>query len=820
MAARSVTTLLLCATALCPLAAVAQDAAPTKAAVHKSTAHKRASASHARHRAAIGTSAASPAAPPARRAVSRPYHPAVTSDTIVVHATAGHHTADGVTGLEPGGGLIKPQYAPKSVSTVSNDYIQKQSPATSPFMLVQLLPGAVVSEVDPWGLSGGQIALRGLDQTEMAFIWEGMPIADVGVYTTYPSEFVDGENMTELSLQQGSSNIDTPTVNGSGGLFTFHDRDPSDKFGGLADVGIGNYNYTREFLRVDTGTIGNTGIKAFISGSYQHDDAWRGPGVDNKTHMDWKFVKDWGDANRVSLVGAYQYSVQNSYTNPTLQTWHDVGRSYNWDSYYTYGDVNFWKLNRNPYHNFEMAAPSHFNLGHGVSIDFTPYMWHGYGNGTLGLTQYSGPNYLGNELVDVEFPHTSDDGTAPAMLAFIDKQYRSGFNSTASWQTGHNRAYVGWWFDYSNDHDYNTYSPVSAAGEPPSVWGDVDVIRTTDGRKFLGQDFDTKTTIHTLYLGDAYKLLNDKLTLEAGFKEAIVNRDGTNYLPGPQYKAVLNDSQPLPAASAHYQFNERHQIFASVSTNFRSPVNTTLYDTYSYIDGSAHPGAVGLKDEYSIAEELGYRYTGPLIVGSFSYFHYNFVNRQISTPVPGTNNAVTNSINAGGQTSDGFNVELGTRPFWHFRPYLSAQYLHATIDNNILVGDDLLPTAGKTAVRSPSFVGAAAIDWDNGMFFWNLNVRYVSHQYSTFTNDERMPGYYEMGGTVGMRWHDVGKIKAPTVQVNFVNLTDNKFLSGVNGVTTNALDTRGIYGTTISGSSPNYNIGEGFGVFATLKAGF
>jgi iron complex outermembrane receptor protein len=213
--------------------------------------------------------------------------PAGPAEAVTVIGTAGHKTADGVTGLQPGGGLIKLQVAPKSISTVTKDYILKQAPASSPFMLVQLLPGANVSEVDPWGLSGGSMSLRGLDNTEMAFIWEGMPIADVGLYTTYPSEFSDTENLDELTLQQGSSNIDTPTINGSGGLFTFHDRDPADKFGGLIDYGYGSYKYNREFARIDSGLIGNSGIKAFVSISNQHDRSWRGPGgPDDRLHTD------------------------------------------------------------------------------------------------------------------------------------------------------------------------------------------------------------------------------------------------------------------------------------------------------------------------------------------------------------------------------------------------------------------------------------------------------------------------------------------------------------------------------------------------------
>ena len=702
---------------------------------------------------------------------------------------------------------------------MSKDYIAKQPPAQSPFMLVQLLPGAVVEEQDPWGLSGGALTLRGLDNTEMAFIWEGMPIADVGVYTTYPSEFADGENLEDLSLQQGSSNIDTPTDNGSGGLFTFHDRDPSIRPGGLLDYGYGTYRYNREFLRLDSGLIGNSGIRAFASISHQTDVAWRGSGPDHKVHVDWKAVKEWGDDNRIAFVGAYQESQQVSYTTPTLFEWNTLGRSFNYDGTYTYNDTNYWKLNRNPYRNFEFSGPSHFTLTDHLSLDFTPYFWRGFGNGTIGLDATNGPgNFLGTEPVNLVVPNAVN-GSAPELFAFVDNQYRSGFNTEAKYGLGINQFFVGWWFDYSNDRDYYTYSPVNADGSPYDVWGNENVLRTTTGQRFLGRDDDTKTTIHSIYAGDEIKLLDNKLTIDAGFKEAIVNRNGTNYLPGPQYKVVLNDAQPLPAAAIRYQVNVRTQVFASVSTNFRSPVNTTLYNQYS---GGAvsFQGGGSTKDEFSISEELGVRYAGELVLASASYFHYNFTNRQLISAVAGTNNAVTASINGGGQTSDGFNVELSTRPWNHFRPYVAMQYLHATVDNDLYEGGDLLPTAGKTAVESPAFVGQAAIDWDNGTFFWNWNVRYIGRQFSTFMNDETLPAYYEMGADLGFRLHDFWRVRAPTVQLNFINLTNNHFLSGISSLATNAHATTGVYGTTIGGSAPAYYVGEGFAAILTFKVGF
>jgi hypothetical protein len=44
----------------------------------------------------------------------------------------------------------------------------------------------------------------------------------------------------------------------------------------LADLSLGSYNMHRAFVRVDTGTIGNTGLKAFLSYSNTRADNWRG----------------------------------------------------------------------------------------------------------------------------------------------------------------------------------------------------------------------------------------------------------------------------------------------------------------------------------------------------------------------------------------------------------------------------------------------------------------------------------------------------------------------------------------------------------------
>lgn len=746
--------------------------------------------------------------------------PIPTSPENIVVSVHQHRSADGITGRQPGGGLIKPETAPKSVSTVSRDFIQKQSPAQNPLQLVELLPGIVVGSADPFGLTGGTISLRGLDQSEMALTWEGAPAADIGIYTIDTSEFASNEDLEDMSVQQGSPNLDTPTINGSGGWLSFRDRDPAWRMGGLVTLGYGSFNYHREFARFDTGEIGHSGVRAYVSYANQRDDAWRGPGHDSIWNMDWKAIKEWGPDNTITFVGSYRHSIENTWPSMTMADWKAYGRGFTWDRRYVFGPEgeNYWRLNRNPYDNMLLSAPSHFTLTERWHINFTPYFWHGEGNNSAGafLNNING-NFLGNEALthalSLPYAQAGGDDTENAMtlLAYRNVQYRGGFTAKTDYRIGaHHDLYLGWWFDYSNDHDYAVLSPVKYDGTPLDIFGATNNIKLSDGRLLAYANISTITTVNALFVGDHATFLGGKLTMDAGIKLAMINRNGTNELPGPQYKVVLNDFQPLPAVSAHYQFSKQHQVFASVSTSFRSPSTPTLYDAY-YDHGVSYQGIREPKDEYSISEEIGYRYNGPLLVASATYFHYNFTNRQIQSAVTGTNGGVTVDLNAGGQTSNGVSGEIGTLPIRHFRPYVSGQYLHATIDNNI----SGLPTAGKTAVRSPRLTGALGIDWDNGSFFWNYNIRYVSRQSSTLMNDEHMPAYYDMNATVGARLPSYGPVKSPTIQVNFINLTNNHYLSGIQTVTTNAMTTRGIAGT-----APDYLVAPGLAVMATMKAAF
>jgi len=751
---------------------------------------------------------------PALRTPSR-----TTAEEVVVYSATRKTT---------GGGLIKKQIAAKSISTVSSAFIQTQLSVQNAYQYVQLTPGALVSTVDPYGLAEqGSINIHGLGQDELGYVLEGMPLNDIGYYTAYPSQFIDSENIDEISLAQGSADLDSPVISAAGGLMNISMLDPSVRPGGSVDASFGSYNLNREFIRLDSGLIGDTGIRAFVSYSHTGASDWYGPGRDKRQHVDYKLVKEWGDGNRMTLTGTYHDGITPIYVQPTLGDYQQLGTNNTYENSFTPGDPNFWRLHIGTFRILYMSAPSKFVLTDNLTLNVTPYWQYGYGNSPYGTNLTESGNYQGEAgPYNVYIPNYAANGGpgyadngSTVMANYQDLQYRAGLISKLTYTTGPNSIIAGYWYDYADETDTESYSALSTQGIAGDIWVDTNngLLRLPNGQLLLAGEDHVITQVNELFVADTLRLLNDKLTIEAGFKEAMISRGGTNGVPGPQYRAVINNAEPLPRLAVRYQIDPNNQVFASVSTNFRTPSEATFFN--AYYGGEIYAAAnTNLKPEYSISEDVGYRYTGPLVTFSASFFNYNFTDRQIATEVGGS--LISESVNAGGQTTRGIDVEAGTRPWHHISPYVSGEYLSAVTDNDLQVGTTYLPTAGKTAIRSPKYQAALGLSYDDGTFFGNFNVKYTDSQFSTFMDDEKIPSFTTANLALGYRLPQIGLKARPELKLNFSNLGGGDYLSGVANPTSNAKDTIARDGSVIAGASPAYYLAGGFAVVFTAKQAF
>ncbi|MBC3940269.1 TonB-dependent receptor [Sphingomonas sp. DOAB1063] len=726
-----------------------------------------------------------------------------------------------VVGKQDPAGLLPDQKVPRAQSAISADFIVKQAPTLNAFQLVTLLPGANVASSDPYGLStSSSLTLRGLGQDEIGVLMEGAPQNDIGYYYAYPSQFADPENLKRISLAQGSVDIDSPTLGGAGGLLSLALDDPKTRPGVLVDLSLGSYAARRAFVRIDSGTIGNTGLKAFLSYSNTRADNWRGAGYDTRQHIDAKILNEWGAGNRASLALSYNDANSSSYPSPTLAEWNAQGRDFNFDDRYTAGNTNYWRLYRAPFRNLYASAPVHLVLNDRLALDTTTYLQFGYGNSPYGTQLTTEGNFLGTEKLaqPIALPGAVD-GVATVLGNYTGDQMRVGNVSKLTLKTGMHTLTAGLWFDYGTDRVTQSYTSIDADGQPFDRWGyRAKAIRTADGRLLAYENQRTVTVTKGFFLADSIAL-TPRLTIDAGFKGVNVLRNGRTYLPGPQDK-VRNDSfAALPRAAIHYRLDDRQQLFANITTNFRTPNEFTLYN--SYFGGEVVVrGTNALKNEYSVSQEIGYRFIGEQLSASVTGFHYKFRNRQLATVIDQGGAQVNATINAGGQTSYGVDAEIDYRPVAGVSLYLSGEYLRARIDDDLPVGADFLPTRSKHAVSSPTVQFGAGGIYDDGRFFGSVASKYIGRQYASFMNDERIKGYATLDLSVGMHLADWLDGKRTDLRVNAINVTDPNVLAGVQSVSTNAQDTIGRNGTVIAGSPPAYYIGSGAAVMATISRAF
>lgn len=718
-------------------------------------------------------------------------------------------------------GLLPDQTEPKAISAISSDFIVKQAPTLNAFQLVNLLPGANVASSDPYGLStSSSLTLRGLGQDEIGVLLEGAPQNDIGYYYAYPSQFADPGNVRQIALAQGSVDIDSPTVVGAGGLLSLTLDDPKTMRQALVDLSLGSYALRRAFARVDTGTIGTTGLTAFVSYSNTRANNWRGAGYDTRRHIDAKLLREWGDGNRASLALSYNDANSASYPSPTLAEWQAQGRDFNYDARYRPGSTDYWRLYRAPFRNLYASAPVHVVLSDRLTLDATTYLQFGYGNSPYGTQLATTGNFLGNEELTqpIALPGAVD-GVATVLGNYTGDQMRMGNVSKLTLQAGVHRITAGLWFDYGTDRVTQSYTAVDGDGRPADRWGyRREAIRTADGRLLAYEDQRTVTVTKAFFLAD-HIALGPRLTIDAGIKGVGLLRNGRNYLPGPQTRVRRDSFTLLPRAAIHYALDDRQQLFANVTTNFRTPNEFTLYDGY---DGGvvSTRGTAALKNEYSVSQELGYRYIAPNLSASITGFHYTFRNRQLATVVDAGGAQVNSTLNAGGQTSYGVDAEIDYRPARGVSVYISGEYLRARIDDDLPVGTDSLPTRGKRAVSSPVVQVGGGGTYDDGRLFGSIAGKYVGRQYTTFINDESIRGYATLDIAVGVHMADWFGGKRTDLRVNAINVTDPHVLAGVQAVSTNAGDVIGRRGTVIAGYAPAYYIGSGAAVVATVSRGF
>jgi iron complex outermembrane receptor protein len=720
-----------------------------------------------------------------------------------------------------GGGMIAIQDAPVVRTTIGQGFIAKQIPAQNSLAAVRLAPGANVGQDNPYGISErGDLSVRGLDQTQMGFVLNGMPLGDPNNYLPNTNEWIDNENTKSVTLTQGTSDLTSPVLSASGGLIQVDMRDPSHEMGGTISGSYGKFNTERGFLRLESGDIGASGIRVAASYSKIASDNFRGSGRSTRDHADINILKEFNNGSRTGLIITYNY-LRNFRSNiPTLAQFNTLGTSSNYAATYKFGATDYYEFY--PFYRrvVFVQAPTKINITPDLTFETTPYFRYMAPNGPGGTNLPTSNLYYGNQqrAETLSVPYAVNGRFVALAMSNIG-EYEAGINSSLTYRTGKHEIQAGIWYDHFNERALSKFTGVDQNGNTTSDKGG-DFLTFANGDVLSSTNFRLQRETVAFYASDKISLLDDKLKLMFGIKQLMVSTTGRNYLPGSTENVGVHQSKPTPRFGATYSFGDS-QVFFDIITNARPPSpGPTYMDVFNVSTGlRSTVGNQSTPMEYSFAQEVGYRYQS-FINFSIAAFHNKLTNHQVNTIVNQNGLLTQSSISAGGETIYGLNAELGLRPWHNLSPYLSGQYLHSRTDDDLPVGGDFLPTKGKESVRTPKFMGSAGLTYDDGSLFSVITFRHVGSQFSTFMNDQKMPAYNQVDFGIGYRLPDIAFAKRPTVQVNLVNLFDGAYLGSIGSPTGAALATVGRKGTLIAASQPGYYENSKFTAMVTVKTDF
>ncbi len=269
-------------------------------------------------------------------------------EEIVVTAS---RTQDGINGA------IAPD-SPKARTVLTQELIGRRAAGQSILNTINVVPGVNFTNSDPYGSAGGNIRIRGFDGARISLTFDGLPLNDTGNYAIFSNQQLDPEIIEQVNVNQGTTDIDSPTASAAGGTVNYRTSVPTEEPGAMLQGSVGDFDYTRVFAKLETGRLTSFGTKIFVAGSLTRYDKFKGPGEISKKQFNARLYQPIGDSGDfISVAGHYNQNRNNFYRNLTLaQARTDFADNGNFDY-----DNNAFCARATP----NAATPQNENTGNG-----------------------------------------------------------------------------------------------------------------------------------------------------------------------------------------------------------------------------------------------------------------------------------------------------------------------------------------------------------------------------------------------------------------------------------------------------------------------
>ncbi|WP_233965576.1 TonB-dependent receptor family protein [Pectobacterium versatile] len=712
-----------------------------------------------------------------------------------------------VQGQPLGAGLMVQEDSAKSRSTVTKDALDKMPAAGNAIDKLKYTAGLNVSSNDSSGLSGVSYTMRGMSADQVGLSSDGIPVNDSGDYAVYPNGMGDPENLEQIFVTQGSSEMDGPHIGASGGNIGLVSHRPAKEFGGFVKQTFGSNNLSKTFARLETGK--HNGFSSWLSYSYTDSDKWRGAGYSRADKVEWNGLYEHENGHSSSLIVKYNQQDTINYSTLSKQQFEQNGRKMDYATtpvYNSRGQISqYYKLNRNNFETLNVTFTQKLQLRDNLALTLQPYYFStnggSFGSGSASVLSATSDRAGNYDLSNL----TSNTYYRPSWT----ETWRPGITTKLKWDISDEHSLdIGYWFERARQRQTQPFIPIKSDGTPVNISGkpgDANQVTDANGNVVQGRNQFTVTPAHKIWVQDTW-FFSPEWTFTGGLAYQHVERDGTNL--GSLYNVAEKKNKKyhefLPSFNAAYRINTENQVFYNITRNMRTPPNYVLYNVGD---------SINTKPELSWNQELGWRFQDEDMLLSASLFFIRFTDRQISS-----RNAAGDyeMINAGKVENKGLELEWSGKLPHNFNYFAAYTYTDTTQKNNLATGGSQLPTTGKQVANAPKNMLNLGLGYDDGLYYAGVNSRYVGSFYGDMTNDEKIGGRTVFDLSAGV-YLPVDKkiVKSATLRFGVNNLFDKEYLDSARSVSFNSRSYNGV-----SAGTPFYNVGEERTFSASLEATF
>jgi iron complex outermembrane receptor protein len=458
----------------------------------------------------------------------------------------------------------------KDEAIVTKQFIATQVPSANLAQLINMVPGVSYSTEDPGGFNSGDLRIHGFDGNHVAVVLDGVPLNDTGNYAVYPGEYIIGEQIERITVNIGSSDVDSPSASALGATINITSKNPPTTMGGLLKVSGGSYGYGRVYGELYSGTFGPWGTRAYVGAEYGREDNFESrPGDNKRFNINGKIYQPLSGSDFISVSGLFTSERQYPAFRLSPSQISTLGRYYYGDNYTwipetatpgvkdsvpnvllpngtggttTSGDNNFYKLFANPVDFGIIHGQSKFTLAKGLTFTFDPSFFYTLANGGGSTSLAENDKRLignatstpatnskacvaGGKVTGVDLNGDGDCLDTVVVYSPSNTQtYRYGLTSSLLYDLSEQHHFqLSYTYDLGRHRQTAEYTPVDLnTGNPNDVFGARPgygaPIITADGTIMRGRDRYSIAELNQFSANYIGKFMDDRLHINLGVR--------------------------------------------------------------------------------------------------------------------------------------------------------------------------------------------------------------------------------------------------------------------------------------------------------------